>query len=246
VAGLMAGGLTSCAFLGLARIAQVMAAAEQTGFMRPPLLVLGIASLVVSAGFMIGQTDIKRLLAYSSIEHMGILVLALGLGGAGSYGAALHLVNNGLTKGLMFLAVGNVVLFYRTSEAASIRGVLRRSPWSGVLLVAGLFAVTGSPPFGLFVSEIIILGAAIRQGYAWIALVMVGLLSIVFIGMAKMVLDVAFGDPPDTAAAPRETIPLIVGPVGLGLLVLLLGVYLPLPLRGLLGQAARALGGTAP
>jgi hydrogenase-4 component F len=246
VAGLMAGALTSCSFLGLARTAEVMTAAGQGGYMRPPLLALGILSLIVSAAFVIGQTDLKRLLAYSSVEHMGILVLALGIGGAGSYGAALHLVNNGLTKGLTFLAVGNVVLFYRTSEAASIRGVLRRAPWSGVLLIAGLFAVTGSPPFGLFVSEITILGAAVRGGYTWVALVMIVLLAIIFIGMAKMILDVAYGEPREGVEPARETFPLLAGPVGLGLLVLLLGVYLPAPLRLMLAEAARALGGTAP
>ena len=246
VAGLMAGALTSCAFLGLARIAQVMAAAGQTDFMRPPLLALGITSLVVSAGFVIGQTDLKRLLAYSSVEHMGILVLALGIGGAGGYGAMLHLVSNGLTKGLIFLAVGNVVLFYRASEAAAIRGVLQRAPWSGALLVAGLFAVTGSPPFGLFLSEITILGAAIRGGFTWVAVVMVLLLSIIFIGMAKMILDVVYGEAPANAEPVRESFSLIAGPVALGLLVLMLGVYLPAPFRVLLGEAARALGGTSP
>jgi len=109
VGGLMAGALASCAFLGLARTVEVMTAAHQAAFIRPPLFALGLASLVVSAGFMIGQTDLKRLLAYSSVEHMGILAIALGIGGAGPYGATLHLLNSGLIKGAMFLAVGNVV-----------------------------------------------------------------------------------------------------------------------------------------
>jgi hydrogenase-4 component F len=246
VAGLMAGALTSCAFLGLARAAQVMAAAGEGAFMRPPLLVLGIASLVVSAAFVIGQTDLKRLLAYSSVEHMGILALALGIGGAGSWGAALHLVNNGLTKGLLFLVVGNVVLCYGTSEAAAIRGALQRAPWSGALLLAGLFAVTGSPPFGLFVSEFTILGAAVRQGLTWVAIVMVVLLAIIFIGMAAMILEVAYGPPAEAGDPLVETPWLIAGPLALGTLVLVLGLYLPGPLRALLGEAARALGGTAP
>ena len=246
VAGLMAGGLTSCAFLGLARCVQVMAAAGQGAFTRPPLLALGMLSLIVAAAFVIGQTDLKRLLAYSSVEHMGILVLGLGLGGAGSYGAALHLVNNGLTKGLTFLAVGNIVLFYRTSEAGSIRGVLRRAPWSGALLIAGLFAVTGSPPFGLFVSEITILGAAMQGGYTWVAIAMIGLLAIIFVGMAKMILEVAYGDPPEGMEPVRERFMLLAGPVTLGLMVLLLGLYLPAPLRLALGEAARALGGMVP
>jgi hydrogenase-4 component F len=246
VGGLMAGALTSCAFLGLARGTEVMAAAGQAAFVRPPLLAFGIASLVVSAAFVIGQSDLKRLLAYSSVEHMGILVLALGIGGAGSYGAMLHLVNNGLTKGLMFLAVGNVVLFYGTSEAAAIRGVLRRSPLTGALLIAGLFAVTGSPPFGLFVSEFTILGAAIRGQMVWLAVVMVVLLAMIFLGMAKMVLGAALGDGDLRQPRERERPYLVGGPFALAALSLMLGVYIPGPLQALLATAARALGGSAP
>ncbi len=246
VSGLMAGALTSCAFLGLARGVEIMAAAGQSAFMRPPLLALGVASLVVSAAFIIGQTDLKRMLAYSSIEHMGILVLALAIGGAGSYGAMLHLISNGLSKGLMFLAVGNVVLFYRTSEATAIRGVLRRAPWTGVLLLVGLFAVTGSPPFGLFISEITILGAAIRGGYIWLAVVVMVLFAVIFIGMAKMILDVAWGEPVEQGGPAHESPWLIGGPVALAALVLMLGLYLPAPLQVVLGEAARALGGFTP
>ena len=246
VAGLMAGALTSCAFLGLARGVEIMAAAGQFAFMRPPLLALGLASLVVSAAFIIGQTDLKRMLAYSSIEHMGILVLALAIGGAGSYGAVLHLISNGFSKGLMFLAVGNVVLFYRTSEATAIRGVLRRAPWTGVLLLIGLFAVTGSPPFGLFVSEITILGAAIHGGYIWLAAVVMVLFAVIFVGMAKMILDVVWGEPLDPSGPARERVSLIGGPLALAALVLMLGLYLPGPLRLALSEAARALGGSTP
>jgi hydrogenase-4 component F len=246
VAALMAGALTSCAFLGLARAVEIMAAAGQSAFMRPPLLALGVTSLLVSAAFVIGQTDLKRLLAYSSVEHMGVLVLALAIGGLGSYGAMLHLISNGLSKGLLFLAVGNVVLFYRTSEASAVRGVLRRAPWSGVLLLVGLFAVTGSPPFGLFVSEFTILSAAIRGGFAWLAIAMMILFAIIFIGMAKMILDAAYGEPLEASEPAGETLALVGGPLVLAALVLLLGLYLPAPLRVFLGQAARALGGSAP
>ena len=102
VGGLMSGALTSCAFLGLARIASICFAAGQGGFIRPPLIGFGLFSLIVAAAFIIGQGDIKRLLAYSSVEHMGLLMLGLGLGGVGAYGAVLHALNNGLAKGMLF------------------------------------------------------------------------------------------------------------------------------------------------
>ena len=246
VAGLMAGALTSCAFLGLARIVQVMAAADQGAFIRPPLLALGIASLVISAGFMIGQTDLKRLFAYSSVEHMGILAIALGIGGAGTYGAALHLLNNGLIKATMFLVVGNVVILSRTSEAAATRGLLRRAPLSGGMLLAGLFAVTGSPPFGLFISEFTILGAAFHSSLAWLAILMLALLAIVFVGMARMLLGVVYGAPEPDAPVLVEAFPLVAGPLALLGLVLMLGIYIPPALHAVLARAAGALGGGAP
>lgn len=246
VAGLMAGALTSCAFLGLARVAQVMTAAGQGPFMQPVLLAFGMFSLLVAAAFMIGQTDLKRLLAYSSVEHMGLLVLGLGLGGTGVWGTVLHVLNNGLTKGLTFLTVGNIVLATGTSHAPSMRGMLRRLPVSGVLLLVGLFAVTGSPPFGMFVSEFTILGAAIGQGHPWVGLSMVVLLAIIFVGMARTILDVLYGDPGDHPPEPREGALRVAGPIVLALVALLLGLYLPAPLREVLARASDSLGGAVP
>jgi hydrogenase-4 component F len=246
VAALMAGALTSCAFLGIARSAQVMSAAGETGFMQPLLLAFGLFSLVVAAAFMIGQTDLKRLLAYSSVEHMGLLVLGLGLGGSGTYGTVLHVLNNGLTKGLMFLTVGNIVLVTGTSHVPSMHGVLRRAPTSGVLLLAGLFAVTGSPPFGPFVSEFTILGAAIGQGHPWIGATMVALLAVIFVGMARPILDLLYGPVSVTGASPRAGGLRLAGPIVLALLVLLLGVYLPVGLREVLASATASLGGVVP
>jgi hydrogenase-4 component F len=138
---------------------------------------------------MISQHDVKRLLAYSSVEHMGVLVLGLGLGGAGAYGSAFHVVTNGLTKGWLFLTVGNVLLVSGTPIAGSVRGLFRGAPVTGLLLAGGLFAMTGSPPFAMFVSEFTILRAAIDTGHSWIAAVMVFLLAVIFIGVARTLLD---------------------------------------------------------
>ena len=246
VAGLMAGALTSCAFLGLARTAEVMTAAGQESFTRAPLLALGLLSLAVSAGFMVTQTDLKRLLAYSSVEHMGILAIALGIGTAGGYGAALHVLNNGLIKPAMFLAVGNVVLLSQSSEAAATRSLLLRAPVTGILMLAGLFAVAGSPPFGLFISELAILGAAFHAGLGWVAIVTLLLVAVVFVGMARTILGTLYGEVPEGSRSLHESFPLVAGPVALAGLVLMLGLYVPGPLRAVLAEAARSLGGAAP
>jgi len=248
VGGLMGGALTSCAFLGLARVVSVCFAAGQEGFVRPPLIGFGLISLVVATAFIIGQGDVKRLLGYSSVEHMGLLVLALGLGGVGAYGAVLHTLNNGIAKAMVFLAVGNVVLATGTSTADRIRGLLSRLPASGILLVIGLFAVTGSPPFGMFISEFTIISAAVTT-YPWIAATLVVLLSIIFVGIAEMILEMVYGGPdaggePDDRGGERPW--LVVAPAALAILVLGLGIYLPAPLADALASAAISLGGTAP
>jgi hydrogenase-4 component F len=246
VSGLMSGALTSCAFLGIARISEVVMAAGLADFARPVLIGFGMLSLVVAAAFVIGQNDLKRLLAYSSVEHMGLLVLGLGLGGVGTYGSVLHVLNNGLTKGWMFLVAGNLVLASGSSAAAANRGVLRRLPISGALLVLGLFAVTGSPPFGTFLSEFTIVRAAVNGGYVWIAVTTLLLLAVIFVGMSALVLEMSLSAPDSDAPPIRESAWLVVGPLVLAAAVLMLGVYIPGPLHDTLARAAVALGGTAP
>jgi hydrogenase-4 component F len=253
VSGLMAGALTSCAFLGLARVLTVCVAAGPgvAAFARPPLIAFGMLSLAVAAAFMIGQSDVKRMLAYSSVEHMGLLALALGLGGIGTYGAMLHVLNNGLAKALLFLAVGNVALEMGTSEASRIRGLLQRVPASGALLVIGLFAVTGSPPFGMFVSEFTIISAAIREHHAWLAAALVVLLAIIFVAIATMILEVVYAPAPSVESPPatargRDRGWLVTAPAMLAVLVLALGLWIPRPLADALSAAATVLGGQAP
>ena len=253
VGALMAGALTSCAFVGLARFTAVALAAGLGDFARPLLIAFGLASLVVATAFVIGQSDVKRLLAYSSVEHMGLLALGLGVGGASAYGSVLHVLNNGIAKCMLFLVAGNLVLATGSSAAADMRGLFRVRPVSSGLLLAGLFAVTGSPPFGLFVSELAIVTGAIREHRVWVAVTMLVLLAIIFAAIGGMIISIVFGDTHGTAGGAGESIAparesgwLIAGPIGLAALVLMLGVYIPAPLRDSLAQAARLLGGSAP
>jgi hydrogenase-4 component F len=246
VSGLMAGALTSCAFLGVARVTEVAMAADLGPFIQPVLISFGLLSLVVAAAFIVRQADVKRLLAYSSVEHMGLLVLGLGLGGIGAYGTVLHLINNGLIKGWLFLVVGNVVLATGSSAAAGNRGLVRSLPVSGALLVLGLFAVAGSPPFGLFLSEFTILRAALAGAHFWVAAAMLLLLAVIFVGMASLILEMALGTADPSAERVRESSWLLAGPVVLAATVLMLGVYVPAPLQAAITRAAVALGGAAP
>jgi hydrogenase-4 component F len=214
-------------------------------FARPLLILLGLLSMGVAAVFMLGQTDYKRMLAYSSVEHMGILTLGLGLGGLATYGAWLHMLNNGFAKGVLFLTAGNIHRHYRTKTASEVNGVLRRLPLTGALFMAGFIAITGSPPFGLFMSEFTILRGAIGNGRWGIIAGYLGCLAVIFIGMARIVVPMVFGEPPNDEAAsgPKDSFLTTFTPFVLLAAVLVLGLYIPSWLDRSLNAAARLVGG---
>jgi len=244
VGALLSGAMTTCAFLALLRVVRIVDAAGQGRFARELLVVIGLLSMATAAVFMVGQRDFKRLLAYSSVEHMGILVLGIGIGGAGVFAALLHVVNNALTKGVLFLAAGNIHRAFKSKRLEDVTGALRRLPLSAGLFLAGFFAITGSPPFGPFVSELAILVAAIDGRLYIVAALYLILLAIIFIGMGSTVLAVVQGVPPDDAEgrsfreSPFKTVPIIVSLA----LVLMMGIWIPEPISALLHAASRLLG----
>lgn len=245
VGALLAGGLVNCALLSLLRVYQIAAASTEGALFQEVLLVMGLLSMAFAAVFMARQSDFKRMLAYSSVEHVGIIAVALGLGRAALFGALLHMVNNALTKGVLFLSSGNIHRAYNSKSTEFVRGALRRTPWSGALFLAAFLAITGSPPFGPFVSEFTIVSSAFVQGSPWTGGMFLLFLAVIFIGMASTVLPVVLGKiPADIEKTPyRDTVHTVLPPLFLMGAVLLLGLYLPLPLLTLLHEAAALLGG---
>jgi hydrogenase-4 component F len=199
--------------------------------------------MAVAAVFMVRQRDFKRMLAYSSVEHMGILVLGVGIGGLAVYGALLHLINNGLTKGVLFLSAGNIHRAYGSKLTDNVCGAIHRVPLSGALFLAGFLAITGSPPFGPFVSEFTIVSTAMGSGQFLAGGLFLLLLGVVFIGMGATVLAVVQGDPParTTDKGYHDTIATCAPVLLFMALVLLLGLYVPPPLESLLREAAQLL-----
>lgn len=243
VGAMLAGGLVNLAFLALLRVYQLCLATREIVFFQNALVAMGLISMLFAAVFMARQADFKRMLAYSSVEHVGIMALALGLGGKAIFGAVFHMLANSLAKGVMFLASGNIHRSYNSKNTAQVRGVLQRLPWSGGLFLAGFIAVTGSPPFAPFISEFTIVSSAFIQGRMLVGVLFLLSLAIIFIGMALTVLPMVMGDvPPESEATPyRDSIYTVGPPLGLLLLVLLLGVWIPAPLLELLHEAARLL-----
>jgi hydrogenase-4 component F len=240
VGALLAGGVTSCAFLAILRVYQICRAGSEGEFARQVMILIGLLSMAVAAVFLVRQRDFKRMLAYSSVEHMGILVLGVGIGGPAVYGALLHLINNGMTKGVLFLSSGNIHRAYGSKVTDDVRGAMRRLPVSGALFLAGFVAITGSPGFGPFVSEFTIVNAAAGSGQYLAGGLFLLLLGIVFVGMGTTVLAVVQGPPsqPATESSFRDGVSTSVPILLFMALVVLLGLYMPPPLQAILRDAA--------
>jgi hydrogenase-4 component F len=245
VGAIFSGGVTSVAFLAFLRVYQIDAEAGEAAFSSRFLLSIGLFSMAVAGLFMVGQRDFKRSLAYSSVEHMGILMVGLGLGGAALYGTMLHVATNAATKGVLFLSAGNIHRAYASKSTDEVSGALRRVPLSAALFLAGFVAITGSPPFGPFVSEFSILSSAFGAGNYATAVLFLLFLLVVFVGMGRTVLKVVQGPGPGepSASAYRDGFLTVAPVVLLTLIALGLGLFIPAPLEALLKNAALFIGG---
>ncbi|WZP00127.1 proton-conducting transporter membrane subunit [Isosphaeraceae bacterium EP7] len=245
VTALLAGALSNCAFLGILRTHQVMLSAGPAGFSGNLLIGFGLVSMAVAAIFIVGQNNYKRMLAYSSVEYMGILALGVGLGGVGAYGAGLFAVCQSMGKAALFLTAGNILAAYKTKSGDQIRGLGRSLPVTGLLWGAGLFAIAGIPPFGAFFGEFVILKAALDQGRFLVAATYLALLAVIFVGMANLVLPMGQGKATATVEGTplRESLWATVPPAALGLGGLALGLYIPPALESVLHMMAHSLGG---
>ena len=243
VGAMLAGGLANCGLLGLIRIYQICMASSDVHFYKSCLIGMGLFSIALAAIFLVRQTDIKRMLAYSSVEHMGLFAVALGLGGKALYGVMLHLIGNGLAKGVLFLTSGNIHRAFASKNREVARGTLKRAPWTGALFLAGFMAMTGSPPFLTFASEFAFFSAAFSLGHIITGAILALLLMLAFLGMTLTVVPVVFGDPPKNRARTKyhDTPLLVVPPLALLVCLGILGIWLPQPLYRLVSEAAALL-----
>lgn len=207
VSGLMSGVLLSVAFYAILRVQAVVDAVVGPEFLRGLLLASGLASLAVAAVLLIRQRDLKRMLAYSSIEHMGIIALAAAIGGSVAVAAALlHVLGHGLVKSSLFVVSGRIVTVVGTSTIASIRGLSTRLPGLAAPLLLGLVALLGLPPFTLFFTEVAIAFAGFQAGLGWAVAVAGVLLVVLFAALTRLGLRMALGSPaPNTAVTETGT-----------------------------------------
>ncbi len=244
ISALMAAGLVNVALYSLMRFYILVNTAVGGSFASTLFMIFGLVSMCVAVPFILLQKEFKRLLAYSSVEHVGIIIFAIGIGTPLAYaGALLHVLNNAIAKMVLFLTAGNIRLAYRTRFMRKVSGAIKVIPVSATLLMVGVFAITGWPPFGVFVSEFTIVSAGFSSGNVVAAVLLLGVLAAVFIGFIYHTSRIVFGEPhmPVHGGEADTVSLLLLGALLAALLVL--GVALPAPLRQCIQNAAAVLKG---
>lgn len=240
---LLAGALLNCALYAIIRFHALTAMSVGAAFSSQLLIAFGALSIAVALPFLLAQHDLKRLLAYSSVENVGVIAIGIGLGSPlALFGALFHLLMHACTKTALFLAAGRIVQLYGTKTISQIRGASIAAPASGTLLLLGALAIAGSPPFGTFVGEFSIISASFLSDRSWLGAFILASLVCVFGGLLYHAGRVCLGNAPPLphqAAGPFSLGSALI-PIGL---VLGLGLYLPPFIGEALREAVRIIAG---
>ena len=240
---LLSGALLNCAFLGIYKVHTLMVLAGLGEFSGSLLIGFGLFSILVAGIFILNQPDYKRMLAYSSIENMGVIAFGIGVGGLGLYGAMLHLIHHSLLKSSLFLSAGNLVLGFGTKLVAQCGGMVRLLPRTFLSFFAGFIGISGLPPFGIFVSELMILMGAFQTGHPLAAGLFIAALILVVAGFGRIVIAMSFGPSREEVLVQEQALR-IVPPFALLLTSALLCVWMPEPLYRTIINTIAVIGGT--
>lgn len=247
ISALLSGVLLNSAMYAILRCLTIVNAnMGDSRFTGRIMIGFGLLSVLTAAVFILSQKDYKRLLAYSSIEHMGIIALAMGLFTPLSvFAGLLHMMNHSLTKSMLFLASGNILQKYGVREISKVSGLLRMLPVTGPIFLMGLLAISGVPPFSIFGSEVNVFIAIFHDSKPWLGVVLILLLAIVFAGIAATLFGIFFGSADKNEIPAGETN--LPGALAMGVLLILIvvtGLSLPDGLSELFNAARQiVLGG---
>lgn len=237
ISALLSGALLNIALMAILRFKNVTDLAVGSTFSHNLMMLFGILSIGIPAFIIIVQKNYKRLFAYSSIEHMGIMALGFSFGGLGIFAALLHMIYHSFAKSLLFFSAGNIFLKYSSTTITNIKGVLTAMPITGVILLLGFLAITGVPPFGMFITEFNILSAGMMR-YPYIVVIVLIALILIFIGFLKATTKMVF-DPKEEVMSKGEMNYLtVIPPIFLLCLLIILGIFLPLPIKMLITSAS--------
>ncbi|OGH58311.1 MAG: hypothetical protein A3I06_00130, partial [Candidatus Lindowbacteria bacterium RIFCSPLOWO2_02_FULL_62_12] len=245
VSAVFSGVLLNCASYCICRFLPIVSAATGTPEWGRRILVgFGLASMAVAGVFILIQRDVKRLLAYHSVEHMGIITVGLGFGPAGCVAALYHTLNHSVCKSLAFFCAGRVGQRYGTRNMESISGSAAACPVWGTGLFASLLVLIGCAPGAIFMSEFLIVRAGISGGHFAASAVFLAAVAVVFCGALKHAIDMASGDPPARLEAPRpETSGARALAASMTAWLILTGVWIPAGLSAVFERAARLIAG---
>ena len=202
---LLSGVLLNCAYLGIFKTNKIMHAAGLGDFSGSILMAFGLTSILAAATFILKQTEYKRLLAYSSIENMGIIAFGTGLGGIGAYGALICLIHHSLIKSSLFLTSGNILLGYGSRMIEDTGKLVKLMPRTFVAFFGGFVGISGFPPFGIFIGELFIIVGVFRTGHYVLAGIFVLSLCVIFAGFANQVMKISFNNTNETTRLKEKT-----------------------------------------
>ena len=240
VTAMLAGVQFNCALVGLFRILEIYRGGEPR-LVSVALVGMGLASMAVSTFSIIATHNYKRLLAYASINHGGVIAIGLGIGAQASYGLVLYVVSNAFIKAILFLSAGKIDDHYRTKDMREVSGLIKDLPVSGLFLTVGTFALLGFPPFGSFLGELLILSELMRGRYILVFVAFCTLLTVTFVATGRSIFPMIWG----ASKRPGAAQGLFTAPIKLVFVVALvtMGVYLPRPVSALFVDVAASLGG---
>ena len=246
VSAMLSGVLLNCSIYAILRFYIITSGTMGPEFPRELLVIFGVVSVGIAAASIYFQKDMKRMLAYSSVEHMGIIALAVGFGGFfGIYGALLHIINHAIAKPLMFFASGTISQKYGTKAMSEIKGIIKAMPVTGALFLIGGLAIVGMPPFNVFVSEFMILSAGFGSGQFLVSSLVIAFLVVIFAGFMRHLIRMVFGSPKGSdrqlladAVIKKDDMGLlaVIPMIILVAFVIVLGFYIPQPLKDLAGD----------
>jgi hydrogenase-4 component F len=242
VTALLAAIQFNCALVGLLRVLQNYRLAERT-LITNELLVIGLVSMAISTVSVIATRNYKRLVAYASINHAGVIAIGLGLGKGAAYGVLLYVVSNAFIKASLFLTAGKIKSLYGTKDTREVAGLIKDLPYSGLFLMVGTFALLGFPPFGSFVGELLVLSELVRAKQLIIFVAFCTVIAATFVATGRTVFPMIWGVPKQEVTWPKQTLSEAAPKLAFLLALVVMGLYMPPAVNVLFRAVAASLGG---
>jgi hydrogenase-4 component F len=241
ISAMLSGTLLNAALLSILRIFKIVKLAHLEYYANTLFLMMGFLSLFISAVFILRNNNYKRMLAYSSIENMGVILIGIGSGGLGVFAAMLHIIAHSLTKASLFLTSGNIYSLYKTKEINKITGLLKTDKLNGWLWILFFAGISAFPPFPTFLSKFLMIKVFFEKGLVWQAVLFLLLLTVIIYGMGSSVFSMTFGDKALRDRKPDNGILSFAPQIAFFVMLIILGISMPGNVYNLITNAAAAL-----